>query len=260
MYAIYACTQFVYASKECWCVLYLYLAGAGPGETAGGRRRCRTGQWWSRQTGCLLLRLHGHPISAGLWLWAALRVWHFHPVNSERPPGRWTKKLKVVYIQISLFTPTLSLSLSLSLTSNKKKRIFLHSSLSSPKVEQPDEWLRFGTCWELPRPEFQVPVHFYGRAELDGWKDTQVVMAMAYDYPIPGFKNSTVNTMRLWSAKSPNSFDFSYCQWPESAFVSHSYTFSFFVSLQSTMEITFKLFWIGIWLRTLLECSILMTM
>ena len=37
-------------------------------------------------------------------------------------------------------------------------------------------------------------------------------MAMAYDYPIPGFKNSTVNTMRLWSAKSPNSFDLSYCE------------------------------------------------
>jgi len=37
-------------------------------------------------------------------------------------------------------------------------------------------------------------------------------MAMAYDYPIPGFKNSTVNTMRLWSAKSPNSFDLSYCK------------------------------------------------
>ena len=37
-------------------------------------------------------------------------------------------------------------------------------------------------------------------------------MAMAYDYPIPGFKNSTVNTMRLWSAKSPNSFELSYCK------------------------------------------------
>ena len=37
-------------------------------------------------------------------------------------------------------------------------------------------------------------------------------MAMAYDYPVPGFKNGTVNTMRLWSAKSPNSFDLSYCK------------------------------------------------
>ena len=80
------------------------------------------------------------------------------------------------------------------------------------KVEKPDEWLRFGTCWELPRPEYQIPIHFYGRAELDGWRDTQTVMAMAYDYPIPGYGNSTVNTMRLWSAKSPNSFDFSYCE------------------------------------------------
>ena len=80
------------------------------------------------------------------------------------------------------------------------------------QVERPDEWLRFGTCWELPRPEYQIPVHFYGHAEIDGWKGTQVVMAMAYDYPIPGYKNSTVNTMRLWSAKSPNSFDFSYCK------------------------------------------------
>lgn len=88
--------------------------------------------------------------------------------------------------------------------------IFSQAIEGGHQVERPDEWLRFGTCWELPRPEYQVPVHFYGRAELDGWKDTQVVMAMAYDYPIPGYKNSTVNTMRLWSAKSPNSFDFSY--------------------------------------------------
>ena len=53
-------------------------------------------------------------------------------------------------------------------------------------------------------------MHFYGKVEVDGWQSTQVIMAMAYDYPIPGFKNSTVNTMRLWSAKSPNSFELSY--------------------------------------------------
>ena len=98
-------------------------------------------------------------------------------------------------------------------------------------MEVPDDWLRFGNCWELPRPEYTIPIHFFGSAEIDGWKNTQVqlvcgigglcstvvsavqvVMAMAYDYPIPGYKNSTVNTMRLWSAKSPNSFDLSYCE------------------------------------------------
>lgn len=81
------------------------------------------------------------------------------------------------------------------------------------QVEVPDDWLRFGNCWELPRPEYNIPIRFFGSAEVDGWKNTQVVMAMAYDYPIPGYKNSTVNTMRLWSAKSPNSFDLSYCEW-----------------------------------------------
>ena len=85
-------------------------------------------------------------------------------------------------------------------------------SPSLSKVEEPDEWLRNGTCWELARPEYQIPIHYYGRVELDGWRDTQIVMAMPYDYPIPGYKNATVNTMRLWSAKSPNSFDFSYCE------------------------------------------------
>lgn len=37
--------------------------------------------------------------------------------------------------------------------------------------------------------------------------DTQVVLAMPYDNPIPGYKNNVVNTMRLWSARSPNKFD-----------------------------------------------------
>lgn len=80
-------------------------------------------------------------------------------------------------------------------------------------MEVPDDWLRFGNCWELPRPEYTIPIKFFGRVELDGWKDTQIVMAMAYDYPIPGYKNNTVNTLRLWSAKSPNSFDLSYCEY-----------------------------------------------
>jgi len=79
-------------------------------------------------------------------------------------------------------------------------------------VEVPDDWLRFGNCWELPRPEYTIPIRFFGHVEVDGWKDTQIVMAMAYDYPIPGYKNNTVNTLRLWSAKSPNSFDLSYCE------------------------------------------------
>ena len=41
------------------------------------------------------------------------------------------------------------------------------------------------------------------------------MLAIPHDYPIPGYKNGTVNTMRLWSAKSPNDFDLSYCEFWE---------------------------------------------
>ncbi|XP_043552362.1 glycogen phosphorylase, brain form [Chiloscyllium plagiosum] len=79
------------------------------------------------------------------------------------------------------------------------------------QVEEADDWLRYGNPWEKARPEYMLPVHFHGRVEhtADGirWVDTQVVLAMPYDTPVPGFKNNTVNTMRLWSAKAPNDFN-----------------------------------------------------
>ncbi|XP_041070372.1 glycogen phosphorylase, brain form [Carcharodon carcharias] len=79
------------------------------------------------------------------------------------------------------------------------------------QIEEADDWLRYGNPWEKARPEYMLPVHFYGRVEhaADGvrWVNTQVVLAMPYDTPVPGFKNNTVNTMRLWSAKAPNDFN-----------------------------------------------------
>uniref|UniRef100_A0A4W5P9T4 Alpha-1,4 glucan phosphorylase n=1 Tax=Hucho hucho TaxID=62062 RepID=A0A4W5P9T4_9TELE len=79
------------------------------------------------------------------------------------------------------------------------------------QVEEADDWLRYGNPWEKARPEYMLPVHFYGRVEKTAegvkWVDTQVVLAMPYDTPVPGFKNNTVNTMRLWSAKAPIDFN-----------------------------------------------------
>lgn len=40
----------------------------------------------------------------------------------------------------------------------------------------------------------------------------QVVLAMPYDTPIPGYMNNTVNTMRLWSARAPNDFNLRDCK------------------------------------------------
>ena len=39
------------------------------------------------------------------------------------------------------------------------------------------------------------------------WVNTQIVLALPYDNPIPGYGNNVVNTLRLWSAKSPQSFN-----------------------------------------------------
>ncbi|KAL9954457.1 hypothetical protein ACROYT_G041998 [Oculina patagonica] len=84
------------------------------------------------------------------------------------------------------------------------------------QTELPDDWLKFGNPWEKARPEYMIPVQFYGRVESDvsgkshRWVDASTVYAMPYDQPIPGYGNNTCNTMRLWAAKSPKGFDLSY--------------------------------------------------
>lgn len=90
--------------------------------------------------------------------------------------------------------------------------IFSQSIRDGWQIEQPDDWLRFGNPWEKARPEYTLPVNLYGRTIKDEngdtkWVDTQVIYAMPYDSPVPGYANNTVNTMRLWSAKAPISFD-----------------------------------------------------
>jgi glycogen phosphorylase len=87
------------------------------------------------------------------------------------------------------------------------------------QVEAPDNWLRYGNPWEFPRPELLYPVKFYGKVDtIDSgnkkfrmqWVEGDDVMAMAYDYPVPGFRNQTVNTLRLWAAKSTRDFNLDY--------------------------------------------------
>ncbi|VDL98317.1 unnamed protein product [Schistocephalus solidus] len=90
--------------------------------------------------------------------------------------------------------------------------IFEQAIKNGWQVEEPDEWLRYGNPWEKGRPEYSYPVNFYGRVEDAGngkrrWVDAQPVFAMPYDTPIPGFRNNTCNTLRLWSAKAPSGFD-----------------------------------------------------
>jgi starch phosphorylase len=87
------------------------------------------------------------------------------------------------------------------------------------QVEHPDNWLRYGNPWEFPRPEVLYPVKFHGRVVQynddrgnlhSHWIDSDDVMAMAYDTPVPGYGLNTVNNMRLWSAKASRDFDLKY--------------------------------------------------
>jgi starch phosphorylase len=84
------------------------------------------------------------------------------------------------------------------------------------QVELPENWLIHDNPWEFPRPEVSYRVRFGGRVmeyqDSTGrrhfdWIEGDVVIAQAYDTPIPGFKNDTVNNLRLWSAKAYEDFD-----------------------------------------------------
>jgi starch phosphorylase len=97
--------------------------------------------------------------------------------------------------------------------------IFSQKMNDGYQVEISDNWLRYENPWEIARPEYLYKVKFYGRVhqftDAQGrlcheWVDTHDVMAMAYDTPIPGYRNNTVNNLRLWAAKSTREFDLNY--------------------------------------------------
>jgi glycogen phosphorylase len=95
--------------------------------------------------------------------------------------------------------------------------IFQQEIVDGWQVEKTDKWLTYGNPWELPRPEWTVAVKFGGRTEryVDDagrlsvrWTPGKVVNGVPYDTPVQGFRNYTANTLRLWRAEAPESFDF----------------------------------------------------
>lgn len=85
------------------------------------------------------------------------------------------------------------------------------------QVEITDKWLRYGNPWEIARTEAAVEVGLGGRTESYSgeqgryrvrWIPDRVVRGVPYDTPILGYKTNTANTMRLWKAEAPESFNF----------------------------------------------------
>ncbi|HUK36046.1 MAG TPA: glycogen/starch/alpha-glucan family phosphorylase, partial [Vicinamibacterales bacterium] len=82
--------------------------------------------------------------------------------------------------------------------------------------EKPDNWLVFGTPWEIQRPDQACLVPVYGRIEhgVDRaggynpmWLDWQLLVGVPHDIPVAGYGGQTVNLLRLYSARSSRDFD-----------------------------------------------------
>jgi glycogen phosphorylase len=86
------------------------------------------------------------------------------------------------------------------------------------QVERPDEWLRYGSSWEIVRPEYTQKIQIMGRVEniFDDhgnykarWVEAQNIVGVPYDIPICGYEGETVNFLRLWESHAEDEFDFS---------------------------------------------------
>lgn len=84
------------------------------------------------------------------------------------------------------------------------------------QVELPDDWMKFGTPWEIVRPEYTMHIPLYGHVEnvfdnlgnyVSKWSGTRTVLGVPYDIPIPGFDTGTVNFLRLWESRADHEFN-----------------------------------------------------
>jgi len=93
-----------------------------------------------------------------------------------------------------------------------KYGLFTQKFVDGYQVELPDGWLRGSSAWEICKPEKTQIIEFGGRVEFvdrgeEGFsfelRDPQRVLAVPYDIAIPGYRNHTVNTLRLCGAETP---------------------------------------------------------
>lgn len=104
-----------------------------------------------------------------------------------------------------------------------KYGLFEQKIVNNYQVELPDNWLRDGFAWEFRKADKSVDVNFYGNAymaDVDGklkcvHEHASVVNAVPYDVPVVGYKNNTVNTLRLWNAEMKRGADYSALSYDE---------------------------------------------
>ncbi|MEI8090025.1 MAG: glycogen/starch/alpha-glucan phosphorylase [Opitutaceae bacterium] len=94
--------------------------------------------------------------------------------------------------------------------------LFRQSFVNGHQVEAPDNWIIFGSPWEVVRPEYIQEVRIFGRVEnvfddrghyRPRWVDTKTILGVPHDIPTAGYGTKTVNMLRLWASKSTEDFD-----------------------------------------------------
>lgn len=94
--------------------------------------------------------------------------------------------------------------------------IFRQTFVDNRQVEVPDKWLAMGNPWEFAHPEMSQTIGFGGSVEevtneagktVRQWVPERHVSAVPYNYLVPGYGDGAVNTLRLWSAQSPDEFN-----------------------------------------------------
>ena len=94
--------------------------------------------------------------------------------------------------------------------------LFKQEFVNGHQVEHPDNWMIFGTPWEIVRAEYTQEVQLFGRVEnvfdekgdyRPRWVDTRKILGVPYDIPIAGYGTQTVNLLRLWASRSTEEFD-----------------------------------------------------
>ncbi|WP_386686157.1 glycogen/starch/alpha-glucan phosphorylase [Lonepinella sp. MS14437] len=89
--------------------------------------------------------------------------------------------------------------------------MFRQRIIDGRQIEKPDAWLEKGVPWEFIRPSKRFRIRLGGHVYFEGkkciWKNDEEITALAYDQMIPGFKNDSATTLRLWSAHSGTAFN-----------------------------------------------------
>ncbi|KAG6383387.1 hypothetical protein SASPL_156856 [Salvia splendens] len=108
--------------------------------------------------------------------------------------------------------------------------LFKQLMTKTGQEEIAEDWLEKFSPWEIPRHDVVFPIRFFGQVEVNPngsrkWIGGEVIQAVAYDVPIPGYKTKNTNSLRLWEAKTRaedfNLFEFNDGKY-ESAALLHS--------------------------------------